>query len=299
MLKIRKNIGYTRDQVSSICGVNTDTIRKIENGEVIPRFDTLELLSRVYKINLVQVLDRFKSQSNITYFYDLIDYHTSRSDKDELNKVINEFREFCKLFNICSLIDIKELNQLKLFVDALELLYSDKADRYLLSYNLLLKSVGVTLSNFDITRVKDYDYDFFELRILYTISSVLIYLGKYDISIEILKLYLNKMDIISYPKTVEQNILIRVYSLLSYNCHMLNQHENALNYANLGIDFCLKNNNMSNLPLLLSRKGIAILNLSGDDYKYYLMQAIQLLQIQENFKLMSEYIEINKKYGVY
>ena len=55
---IRKGLNLTQQDVSDMSGVNLDTLRKLENGYVVPRYDTLEILSITYKIDLLEVLLR-------------------------------------------------------------------------------------------------------------------------------------------------------------------------------------------------------------------------------------------------
>lgn len=57
--EIRESFNYTQQEVTLLLGSNgdipglsTETLRRIENGMVIPKFETLELLSSVYKQDL-------------------------------------------------------------------------------------------------------------------------------------------------------------------------------------------------------------------------------------------------------
>ena len=93
-------------------------------------------------------------------------------------------------------------------------------------------------------------------------------------------------------------MLIKLYTLISYNCHMLDEHLEALDAAENGIQLCQKHNLMENLPLLLSRKGVAMLNLKIENYSIYLNQAVVLLEIQNNYDLANQYRSINKKYEI-
>ena len=53
---------------------------------------------------------------------------------------------------------------------------------------------------------------------------------------------------------------------------------------------------MHNLPLLLSRKGVALHNLKDMNFIVYLEQAVQLLRIQNNHALADIYLNVNSKY---
>ncbi|HAS74604.1 MAG TPA: hypothetical protein DCS67_10715, partial [Clostridiales bacterium UBA8960] len=91
---IRNSLGYSQSEVAEKTGVNSDTLRRLENGMSIPRFDTLEVLSLFYKENLIILLDSYKVSSELSYFYDLIDYYMINEDYDSLNNTISNFEIF-------------------------------------------------------------------------------------------------------------------------------------------------------------------------------------------------------------
>ncbi|MGX7108692.1 helix-turn-helix domain-containing protein [Facklamia miroungae] len=45
----RKDMGYTQKDIDNLALLSTDTLRKIENGKVLPNQITLEVLSLVLK----------------------------------------------------------------------------------------------------------------------------------------------------------------------------------------------------------------------------------------------------------
>ncbi|KKC28553.1 helix-turn-helix protein [Caldanaerobacter subterraneus subsp. pacificus DSM 12653] len=53
---IRKSLGLSQGDVSKHGFINRDTLRKIENGKVLPKQETLELLSHLYKKDLNELL---------------------------------------------------------------------------------------------------------------------------------------------------------------------------------------------------------------------------------------------------
>ena len=58
--KIRRQRGYTQKYVCSASNISIDTIRKIENGKVTPNQITLELLSPVLKVDLNELLLKYR-----------------------------------------------------------------------------------------------------------------------------------------------------------------------------------------------------------------------------------------------
>ncbi len=296
MSVIRKNIGFSRQIVSKLTGINSDTLRKIEKGLCVPRFETLELLSHLYKIDLIKMLSNYKSNTTITYFYESIDYYIVNNDIQSLIQLHQEFLEWNIKSNTSSLINRTELLQLELFFNALILKYSnsdlDKA------IEILVSSLRITIPSFTLSNWNNYAYSVLELRILYCLASFLMQKGRYSLTNDILTFLFDKLDMICNTKTELTSMHIKFYTLISYNCHMLDEHKKVISATSKGIELCLKYNNMENLPLLLSRKGIALLNVKSDDYSRYLVQAVNLLEIQNNFELAKIYRNVYKKYGV-
>ncbi|MBE0451732.1 MAG: helix-turn-helix transcriptional regulator, partial [Clostridia bacterium] len=50
--KIRMDCNLSQSEVYKTIGVSEDTLRRIEHGLVIPRLDTLEYLSALYKLDI-------------------------------------------------------------------------------------------------------------------------------------------------------------------------------------------------------------------------------------------------------
>lgn len=54
--EIRKSLKISQNYISCITGIDEKTIRRIENGKVLPKLDTLDILSPYYKEDLVSLL---------------------------------------------------------------------------------------------------------------------------------------------------------------------------------------------------------------------------------------------------
>lgn len=54
--EIRKNLSFSQSCVAELTGVSVDSLGRIELGHVLPRHDTLDLLSIPFRIDLNQVL---------------------------------------------------------------------------------------------------------------------------------------------------------------------------------------------------------------------------------------------------
>nr|WP_300005478.1 helix-turn-helix transcriptional regulator [Tissierella sp.] len=67
---IRKDLSLTLSKVTLLSGVNSETIRRIESGKVIPKFETLEFLSNVYKVDLNSLFLEYRVD-DYSYFYEI------------------------------------------------------------------------------------------------------------------------------------------------------------------------------------------------------------------------------------
>jgi len=296
--EIRKGLGYSREYVSNYTGINTDTIRKIEKGVVIPRFDTLELLSSLYKINLLHLLDQYKSNSFLTYIYDSIDYCTARNDKKEIQILINSLPQNEHNKSNFSLVNPKEYEQLLLFLDALSTLYGNDEIDYNQVESLLIESIKMTIPTFSLSNWFTFIYSHLEIRILYSLSTVLLNTKNYPLCIDILHFILKNYDYDDKNNMIKKILKIKVYTMLSYSYHLIDRNEESLSFSEMGIEFCIKNNIMDNLPLLLSRKGIALFRMEKPNYIQPLVQSLQLLLIQENYELAELYKSIYSDYKI-
>lgn len=292
---IRKSLGYSQNEVSEKTGINSDTLRRLENGMSIPRFDTLEVLSRFYKENLILLLDSYKISSSLSYFYDLVDYHIANDDYISIKESIALFEIFSNS-NDYKLVDQQEFLQLQQFFKALDLICTDDESKYQKSIEALCEALQISLPLFKIEKWSNYKYNFLELRILLTIASFLGVLRNCKMSTDILLFILKYLDHSKHAKYYEKLLVIKCYSTISYNYHRLDNHKKALNYSEIGIQFCIDNSIMTYLELLLSRKAVAMIYLNMDGFEKYFFQGIELLRIQNKENLAQQYEKILHEY---
>lgn len=292
---IRKSLGFSQSEVSENTGINSDTLRRLENGLSLPRFDTLEVLSQFYKVNLMIILDSYKISTELSYFYDLIDYHMVNDDADSIQKTIVSFEAYCNS-KVHQLVDIRDIEQLKLFFRGMEISYKGTDKAYKDAINLLIQALSVNIPVFKLENYQSYKYNFLELRILFTLASIEGLLRKCQLSNEIIHFTFNFLDNSKYAKYYEKLLIVKSYSIIAYNYHRMDNHTLALNYSEKGISFCIDHSIMTYLPLLLSRKGIAMYYLGIPEFDKYFKQSIALLKIQNKDSLADNYEVILKKY---
>lgn len=296
---IRKNLGYSQKEVSKLSGINVDTLRKLESGQSIPRFDTLEHLTHIYKTNLLLLLDAYKSSKALFHYYDQIDQLITSNDLEKIQKIKSQFDHDHKAQKD-TLINARDYDQLNMFFEALILSYDQDSKVLEKAIGMLTDSLSLTLIGFEVDNFGQFKYNFFEQRILFLIASILVPLNKSNLSNKILKHLLNAFDFSIYSSLNEKRLIAKSYSLIAYNYHMIDAHDQVIQYANMGIQHCITHEISTYLYLLLSRKGLAEYNLNNPNYKISLKKALQLLNIYENHSVYQQYKDIMaNQYQIY
>lgn len=90
----------------------------------------------------------------------------------------------------------------------------------------------ITTPNFSLTNYTCHVYNSIELRILMNIALLINKLESTEKSLEIMKFC---MDSVKYNDSLYPKICYN----LAYTYHRLSSHKKALEYSNLGIDFCI------------------------------------------------------------
>jgi transcriptional regulator with XRE-family HTH domain len=288
---IRKTMGFTQHDVSQLCGINRDTLRRIEQGDSIPRYDTLELLSSVYKVDLLDQLKLYRSSNKLYSYYHRLDKLITNADIDTLNTLADDYVIFIKDEQE-ALFDPNLYTQFQWMLKGISAYYSEDGVKKLQSLDLFLNSIRLSIPTFDVYEFQTFKYNIFEMRILLLIALSIAHNGLYHQSNLILKFLLNAMLKDSLNSLDDVLLTIKIYANLSYNAFNLDDYKNSLNYSNQGIAYCNKHTNYFSLHLLFFRKGIALFRLNKEGYLDPLHKSIQLLEIQENYELARNYKQV-------
>lgn len=293
MKSLRKKLKLSRNQVSELSKINIDTIRNIETGESIPRFDTLIVLSRVYKENLILKLNEYLMDKNYNAFYSKLDKVLLSIDSNSTINLIEEFKLEC-LKNGNSLIDYIEMKQFNNLILILE-----KAGKNNLSFEennkailFLLDTLRLNNANLNLNNLDQFKYSYLEKRLLYSISYFLFEIDMNLDSNKVLKILNDTISLTSNSTILDLRLKIKALSLISYNYHILDEVEKSLEIANSGIEICEFNGFMDNLGFLYFRKSIALLRLKNiHESKYYFEKSILSLKLQGYTNLVNIYTE--------
>jgi len=244
---IRKSLNLTQKEVADLAYIDPVTLRRIENGKVIPKLETLELLSPIYKQDLIDLLIKYRFDDYLA-FYEIKKRIESKIDNGELNNLQVEVKGLKILLSTIKNTYCKKLvTQLLFFIEAIILYYNNSNEEAL---DKLIESIKITTPSFKINKYNSFVYSSMEIRILMNIAFIFNKLNHQEKYIEILEFCINTLnnDDEIYPKL----------------CHNLagayirnKDFKKALYFSNIGIESCQKNRNLNGLSLLFYGKGIA------------------------------------------
>lgn len=298
MKNLRKDVGLSQLDIQSSTGVSVDALRRIEKGEVIPRYETLELLSTIYKQDLLELLKSCRANKLLTEYHDELDDLITCFDAGKMKAVEADIRKNFSDSTRMAIVNPTEVIQLLMLMRGSALYHSrisnDREDaRYVLTDALKL-----TMPTFSTKKYKSFNYSYIELRILLLISILIAEKNEIDLSNEILHFILEKLKDNNPGKYVDF-LIIKIYSNLCYNHHLQDHHEEVIRYAQEGIDYCRRNETTYGLNLLYYRKGIAEYELQNADYMDSLQAAFFLLKLSGQDELLEVYLEVTRqKYNI-
>ncbi|HCX78327.1 MAG TPA: hypothetical protein DG577_02835 [Firmicutes bacterium] len=297
--KIRRSLGFSQSYVQRTVGVNIDTIRKIEGGLVVPRYDTLELLSAAYKQDLLELLKNCRSNRFIMEYYDELDYIITCYDKVAAARLKKKLQDNFSQDIQISMVNPNELTQFIEFVEAIDAYFSSFTLDREYSKNDLVKALRLTIPDFDLKNFKDYNYSYMEFRILLFISLFIAKEGNYILSNRVQYYILKKIIDKKYTTKYIDFLIINIYFNIAYNYHMLDKHAQVIETADDGIAYCLEHRTYHALFSLYYRKGIAQFNLEDENYLDSITTAFYILKAIRIPKLLEQYVKITEdKYGI-
>ena len=118
--EIRHELMLTQLEVYGITNIHPDTLRRMEKGETIPNYDTIEKLSLFYGTNLLTVLNECKVNLTLQDIYDGIDEIIINNQDEITEELHKKLENFIKNSRISNLVQPKILEQCISFLKLLE-----------------------------------------------------------------------------------------------------------------------------------------------------------------------------------
>lgn len=268
--EIRTNLNFNQKEIAKSTNIDDKTIRRIESGKVVPKLDTLEILSPIFKEDLVSLLIQYRFddysvfceiKNEIELKLDNGEQHTLHSEFEGLNILLSSTKNpYYENF----------ISQLILFTEA-AILYKDNNNNNNnnMALNKLVKAIKITTPTFSLEDSNSFVYSSMEIRILMNIAFVLNRLNDKEKYLELLEFCINAVgtDDEIYPKLCHN--LAGAYTRSK-------DFQKALDYSNMGIKSCQENRTFNGLSLLYYGKGIAEYRLNKEEHIESLKTSIYL-----------------------
>ena len=277
---IREKLGLTQKQVVDMALIDERTLRRMERGKVIPKLETLEALSVIYKTDLVSAI----IESRITDYSMLLQTQRNIDLKlinEEMSNFDNELKLIDKLLeNIENEYYKILITQFKFFLYGIRY-YKNK--EYQNAMDMYINAIKQTLNDFSLDNYKEYSFSLMEIRILMNIALVEDKCEQDEKYEEILKFCVNQCE--------ENNeIYPRICHNLAGVYRKKEEYSRALLYDNKGIEICKKNMFADTLAVLYYGKAFVEYRLEKTEYKKSLDLSLQLCKIFEQIELMKQII---------
>lgn len=277
---IREKLGLTQKQVVDMAFIDERTLRRMELGKVIPKLETLEALSVIYKTDLVSAI----IESRITDYSMLLQTQRNIDLKlinEEMSNFDNELKLIDKLLeNIENEYYKILITQFKFFLYGIRY-YKNK--EYQNAMDMYINAIKQTLNDFSLDNYKEYSFSLMEIRILMNIALVEDKCEQDEKYEEILKFCVNQCD--------ENNeIYPRICHNLAGVYRKKEEYSRALFYDNKGIEICKKNMFADTLAVLYYGKAFVEYRLEKTEYKKSLDLSLQICKIFEQIELMKQII---------
>ena len=293
---IRKLNRFTQEMVSLKISMSIESIRKIENGKVMPRFDTLVRLSQLYKTNLIQLMSDSFKMVDLTKLYLEAQEYIDHEEIESLENVKNEAMKIYQGGKHYDLVLLEELNQFNYFCEAALLFLRKDMNSLSLSKDMAILAIKATIPDFGFTNFQKFQYNLFEIRILHLIALIdrrsENYFGAIDLLEHLLNICENNKDL------VDAKLVNQLLFSISYSYHEISDFKASLDYAEQGILFSVSSSRLNELHFHYYRKGIAEFHLGRDNYLESLKTSVYLLKAIGS-PLAGRYKEITlNQYGI-
>lgn len=261
MRKRRKDLKLTQEEISRIAFINRKTIYRLESGTVLPQYDTLYILSNVYKVDLNK-----KFQDSLLNNIELLNKLNKKIDLAIESENNTEIENALKELNIIeskysdSEIFHRLIRQRIVFGEANILRNIGLED---ISLKKFIEAIKITIPEFHINRIEDFYINIeMEIRILLNIAILYGRKENYDKGIVILE-YLNK-------ETEDIKTKIKILHTLSGIYYRKYEYEIAKDYIDKALVIVKEHEIYDLLPYLYYQKSIVkkMLDLEGyiDDF---------------------------------
>jgi len=291
--EIRLSNGFSTYYVHENTGIKRETISKIENGKTLPRYDTLDILSVLYKVNLHLLFEEKRTVKIFTMIYKTIDDLLISFDLLNLKTLEKQYKELRNMKINDTVIDLHDLDKFESFIGLLTAHYEPESNPYPKIKKIVFLLTKLENGTIDDVLSKQY-FDLLDLRLVSLLSAYLRKIKEFDDSISLLELILEKINSYDMFPTLSYKLHIKTAHNISYQYFNIEDYEKSLHYADYGIELSNAMNSNYILGQLYSRKCIAQIRLKMDSdvYRESFIMSLCSLKLQGESDLLEKYISI-------
>jgi len=299
--ELRESLGFSRYFVNEKTGIKRDTLAKIENGESIPRYDTLDNLSILYKVNMHLLFESKRDINDISEFYRYADNLITNFDTDSISRLNDLYVDFEKKNKLSKQVfSDEDLSRFKQIINLITIFYSVKKDDYIHEIKQTLIMLGSEGAHLDDV-LKRKHFDPIEYRLVILLSSFYKQNKQVDLAIETLEVITERLnDVYFYDETI-LHMHIKAMFNLSYLYYLKGRHQDTLLMANKGINLLSRKHSNYLLAQFRARRCVAYIKMDyptktiNSEYLHTLFA----LSLEGNTQLLETYIKIfNERYNL-
>lgn len=258
---IRLKKGFSQEDISEISYININTISRMENGRDSYDFDKLDILSDIYKVDLIECyFDIFYGDSN--EIDNIID---SINKKDRINgsAVTEEIDKLTEILEKSKRKVIKtKANKLILFLKSIE-----EKDNYIRK-KLILEALNIG-GKFDFDNLNNNYYDYIDYRVLMNYAQIL----------ERPEDRINIYKFIEESNSTDNNINYLVFHNMAIDYYILGVKDKALEYINKSFS---SNPKSYTSPVMLYTKALILEDLDLS-YEKYIKKSLEIAKNQGEY----------------
>lgn len=285
LLSARKKNKLTQTKVRDICGLNPDTLRKLEAGITIPTIDTLKKISEVYHIDALKLLESCKYSNNeiLNNIKSKIDFASYSDNDDDLLEISSELKHIAKTmenYPSCKLLIL----QLDYLMQVIRIKNKKDKTSIQMCKHLSYDALRLTKSFIGVHNLENYLYTPLEIRFLLAIAIASSRSNMTRDAIRICQIALDSIEAHKSNATAYLSIKLQVYYSLSHFYFLLNENEEVLHICDIGIELSRKSFMIKFLPYFFFRKGISEYMMNNKYYRDSLLfsiNAFELLGLRE------------------
>lgn len=286
MRSVRKSLNLTQMEVEERSSVNIETLRRLEQGKVVPKYETIEYLSRVYKHDLLLVFSLHRTSQIMYDFYGKLDEVILDNDLDKIESLDHEFKLVAEGQEMANIIDKDQIRQFKILLEGMRAYVNRDFEGAL---DLFLTSMKISNKAFTLGNYKKQKFDLLESRIMMLIALSKSYMNEISLSIDMMLLVLKQINSAKFLTENHIKLIIKLKFNISYDYYSKNNLTKSLQYAKKGIEFCKSHQSSYSLFALYYRSGAAKLMMGRKNYRDDFRYCMTLLEMDGRKDLMKTY----------